>query len=72
MAASNLKGRWVISRYIVENFPHVHGKRFKVMLTCINGKGNTNDVVYRNEKFCISLNLLGCLGVGIMDRGEVW
>lgn len=56
-----------ISGYTVENFPHVHGIKLNVIPWLIEALGDSG-----KEKFCISLNLSMCPGLGIKDSGDDW
>ena len=61
-----------ISKYTVENFPHVHGISLEVMPWLTEVLGHFAEGDSGKEKFCISLNLSGCPGLGIKDSGDDW
>lgn len=54
----------------MENFPHIMGKLSALSAELIDGEGLVEFRIDGKEKFCTSLNLPGCPGLGIKESGE--
>ena len=58
-----------VSVAVIKNVPQVHGYKSDSMLESIECMSL---ILSRYNKFCMSRNLLGLLGLGINESGDVW